>query len=126
MKRPQVIAANKIDAVYEGDEDPVQKIRDEFEPQGMKVFAISAVSGKGLKELLYYVKQLLDTIDKEPVIFEQEFFPEDVLITENLPYTVARDEDDAHVFIIEGPKIEKCLVIQIWILKRDFYSSRSS
>ena len=75
MKRPQVIAANKIDAVYEGDEDPVQKIRDEFEPQGMKVFAISAVSGKGLKELLYYVKQLLDTIDKEPVIFEQEFFP---------------------------------------------------
>ena len=109
MKRPQVIAANKIDAVYEGDEDPVQKIRDEFEPQGMKVFAISAVSGKGLKELLYYVKQLLDTIDKEPIIFEQEFFPEDVLITENLPYTVARDEDDAHVFIIEGPKIEKML-----------------
>ena len=75
----------------------------------MKVFAISAVSGKGLKELLYYVKQLLDTIDKEPVIFEQEFFPEDVLITENLPYTVARDEDDEHVFIIEGPKIEKML-----------------
>ena len=109
MKRPQVIAANKIDAVYEGDEDPVQKIRDEFEPQGMKVFAISAVSGKGLKELLYYVKQLLDTIDKELVIFEQEFFPEDVLITENLPYTVARDEDDEHVFIIEGPKIEKML-----------------
>ena len=101
MKRPQVIAANKIDAVYAGDEDPVQKIRDEFEPQGMKVFAISAVSGKGLKEL--------DTIDKEPVIFEQEFFPEDALITENLPYTVAQDEEDEHVFIIEGPKIEKML-----------------
>ena len=109
MKRPQVIAANKIDAVYEGDEDPVQKIREEFEPQGMKVFAISAVSGKGLKELLYYVKQLLDTIDKEPVIFEQEFFPEDALITENLPYTVAQDEEDEHIFMIEGPKIEKML-----------------
>ena len=107
MKRPQVIAANKIDAVYAGMK-PVQKIRD-GEPQGMKVFAISAVSGKGLKELLYYVKQLLDTIDKEPVIFEQEFFPEDALITENLPYTVAQDEADEHVFIIEGPKIEKML-----------------
>ena len=45
-KRPQVIAANKIDAIYEGDEDPVEKIREEFEPQGIKVFAISAVSGK--------------------------------------------------------------------------------
>ena len=108
-KKPQVIAANKIDAIYAGDEDPVEKLRQEFEPQGIRVFAISAVSGKGLKELLYYVKQLLDTIDKEPVIFEQEFFPEDVLITENLPYTVARDEDDEHVFIIEGPKIEKML-----------------
>ena len=102
------------------------EIRDEFEPQGMKVFAISAVSGKGLKELLYYVKQLLDTIDKEPVIFEQEFFPEDVLITENLPYTVARDEDDEHVSLSKDRRLKKCLVIQIWIPKRDFYSSRNS
>ena len=108
-KRPQVIAANKIDAIYEGDEDPVQKIREEFEPQGIKVFAISAVSGKGLKELLYYVKQLLDSIEKEPVIFQQEFFPEDMLITENLPYTVTQDTEDEHIFIIEGPKIEKML-----------------
>ena len=46
-KRPQVIAANKIDAVYSGDEDPVKRIRDEFEPQGIRVFPISAVSGKG-------------------------------------------------------------------------------
>ena len=66
-------------------------------------------------------KQLLDTIDIEPVIFEQEYFPEDVLITENLPYTVARDEDDEHVFIIEGPKIEKMCIrdrqnILIWKL----------
>ena len=74
MQRPQVIAANKTDVIYSEDEDPVERIRQEFEPQGMKVFAISAVSGKGLKELLYYVKGLLDTIDKEPVIFEQEFF----------------------------------------------------
>ena len=81
---------------------------------------------KGLKELLYYVKQLLDTIDKEPVIFEQEFFPEDVLITENLPYTVARDEDDAHVFIIEGPKIEKMLGYTNLDSEKGFYSSRSS
>ena len=109
LKRPQVIAANKVDAIYTEDEDPVERIRKEFEPQGMKVFAISAVSGKGIRELLFYVKGLLDTIDKEPVIFEQEFFPEDVLIGENLPYTVAQDEQDEHVYIIEGPKIEKML-----------------
>ena len=109
LKRPQVIAANKVDAIYTEDQDPVERIRKEFEPQGMKVFAISAVSGKGIRELLFYVKGLLDTIDKEPVIFEQEFFPEDILIGENLPYTVSQDEKDEHTYIIEGPKIEKML-----------------
>ena len=109
MERPQVIAANKTDMIYSEDEDSVERIRQEFEPQGIRVFSISAATGKGLKELLYYVKSLLDKIDKEPVIFEQEFFPEDVLITENLPYTVKQDEEDEHLFYIEGPKIEKML-----------------
>ena len=109
MKKPQVIAANKIDAIYSGDEDQVEKLRQEFEPQGIRVFGISAVSGKGLKELLYYVKRLLDSIDKEPVVFEQEFFPEDMMIRENLPYTVEQSEEDEHIFIVEGPKIEKML-----------------
>lgn len=109
MERPQVIAANKTDMIYSEDEDPVERIRQEFEPQGIRVFSISAATGKGLKELLYYVKSLLDKINKEPVIFEQEFFPEDVLITENLPYSVKQDEEDEHLFYIEGPKIEKML-----------------
>lgn len=51
--KPQVIAANKIDLIYSEDEDPVQKLRDEFEPKGIKVFPISAATGKGLRELLY-------------------------------------------------------------------------
>ena len=58
---------------------------------------------------MYYVKGLLDTIDKEPVIFEQEFFPEDMLITENLPYSVYKDEEEEHLYHMEGPKIEKML-----------------
>ena len=45
-KRPQVIAANKTDLIYAEDEDPVEKIRAEFEPKGIKVFPISGVSGE--------------------------------------------------------------------------------
>lgn len=110
-KRPQVIAANKTDAIYieEGQQDPVERLKAEFEPQGIRVFPVSAVSGKGLKELLYYVQELLDTLPQEKIVFEQEFFPEDVLIGENLPYTVERDAEDEHHFIVEGPKIEKML-----------------
>ena len=109
-KRPQVIAANKIDAIYTEDgEDPVQKLKDEFEPQGIKVFPISAVTGKGLKELLYYVRDLLNELPQEPMVFEQEFFPDEVRIDDNLPYTVTKSEEDDHTYIVEGPKIEKML-----------------
>ena len=88
--RPQVIAANKIDAIWDKENDPVEKIRKEFEPEGIKVFPISAVSGQGLKELMYHVKGLLDNMDDKPVVFEQEFFPEDMFVRENLPYTVEK------------------------------------
>ena len=108
-KRPQVIAANKIDALYVGDEDPIQRIRDEFEPKGVKVFAISAVSGKGLKELLYQVREILDNLPQETVVFEQEFFPEDMAIDSNLPYTVEKSTEEENTYIVEGPKIEKML-----------------
>ena len=104
-----MIAANKIDAIYEESESPVELLKMEFEPKGIRVFPISAVSGKGVKELLYYVQSLLNEMEQEPVTFKQEFFPEDVLVTENLPYTVEVDEDDAHTFVVEGPKIEKML-----------------
>ncbi|MDU3180418.1 MAG: GTPase ObgE [Lachnospiraceae bacterium] len=105
-KRPQVIAANKIDAIYSEDEDPVEKIRKEFEPQGIKVFAISGVSGEGIRKLLYYVSEQLKTLDQETIVFEQEYFPEEELIHIDLPYTVEKEDD---MYIVEGPKIEKML-----------------
>ena len=81
-------------------------LKTEFEKDGIRVFPISAVSGKGLKELLYHVKELLDTCSKEPVIYEQEFDPA-LRFFRDEPYTVRAAEDG--VFEIEGPKIEKML-----------------
>lgn len=108
-KRPQVIAANKIDAIFDADgEDPVQKIRDEFEPKGIKVFPISAVSGQGLKELLYYVRELLDTINEAPTVFEPEFNPDVDIVTGEEPYTVEYDPK-ADEYVVEGPRIDKML-----------------
>lgn len=108
-KRPQVIAANKVDVLYleEGQESPIDKLRAEFEPQGIPVFPISAVSGQGLKELLYCVRDILEHTELAPIVFEQEFFPADMLIAENLPFTVEKLGES--LFSIEGPKIEKML-----------------
>ena len=105
--RPHIIAANKTDVIYSEDEDPVEKIRAEFEPQGIKVFPISAVSGKGVKELLSYIWEVLKELPQEPVVFEQEYFPGDYNSNDNLSYTV--EQLDEHTFVVEGPKIEKML-----------------
>lgn len=105
--RPQVIAANKIDAIYSDPEnDPIKRLKDEFEPQGYKVFPISGVTGEGLNELLYYVSDQLKDLDVAPIVFEQEYFPEDELIYVDLPYTVEKEDG---MYVVEGPKIEKML-----------------
>ena len=104
--RPQVIAANKVDLIYSEDEDPIQRLRDEFEPKGIKVFPISGVTGEGLSDLLYYVNNELQKLDDKPIVFEQEYFPEEEIIHMDLPYTVEKEDD---VFVVEGPKIEKML-----------------
>lgn len=106
MKRPQIIAANKTDVIYAEDEDPVAKLKAEFEPKGIKAYPISAVSGQGVKELLYAVYDLLQTVDSTPVIFEKEFDPS-MMIDETLPYTVERNEEG--IYVVEGPRIEKML-----------------
>ena len=107
--RPQVIAANKIDAIYTEDgEDPVAKIRAEFEPKGIKVFPISAVSGQGLSELLYCVSDMLADINEAPTVFEPEFNPDVDIVTGNEPYSVEYNEKD-NEYVVEGPRIEKML-----------------
>ena len=104
LDRPQVIAANKIDAIYDEENDNVKKIREAF--PDIKVFPISGVSGKGIPELLYELVNILSTIDRTPTVFEKEF-EIDYSSDKNLPFTVEIDEDG--VFVVEGPRIEKML-----------------
>ena len=108
--RPQVIAANKTDMIFDDGSgtDPVEALRKEFEPGGIAVYPISAINGKGIRELLYHVRELLDTVDDKPVVFEQEFFPEYMISGSDEPYTVIYDEE-ADEYVIEGPRIEKML-----------------
>lgn len=108
LSKPQVIAANKIDVLYgEEEEEAIETIKKAFEPKGIKVFPISAVSGKGIKELLYYVSDLLKTVDDTPIVFEKEYFPEENTLMDE-PYTVEYDEVE-NVYVVEGPRIERML-----------------
>ncbi|MCR5846772.1 MAG: GTPase ObgE [Lachnospiraceae bacterium] len=122
LKRPIIIAANKIDIIsdepvdidedgnfiYSEESKNVQRIKDKYEPLGYKVFPISSYTKAGVKELLYYVSEVLDTLDKTPVVFEQEFDPELNFPVYDEPYTVSFDHS-ANEYVVEGPRIEKML-----------------
>ncbi len=106
-KLPQVIAANKTDVFYGTEEETVLTLmKEEFEPKGIPVFPISAVSGKGVKELLFYVNERLKELDTTPIIFEKEFFPEETQERQE-PIVVERVEDG--VFSVTGARVERML-----------------
>ena len=106
--RPTVIAANKIDALDEiGYETVIEMLKEEFEKDGVKIFPISAVSGKGISELLCYVNDLVKNAPDDVVEFEPEV---DLDFHDNpdLPFEVSYNEED-DVYVIEGPRIERML-----------------
>lgn len=106
--RPQVIAANKTDVFYGTEEETViTLLKEEFEPQGIPVFPISAVSGRGVKELLYYVRKQLDELNEAPTVYEREYVVENTTFPDE-PYTVSFDEKK-QVYLVEGPRIERML-----------------
>ena len=106
--RPMLIAANKMDAWYDDgeSEDPVERIRKVYEPQGIRVYPLSAATGEGLKELLYAIVELLDQAEPETKIYEKEY---DVAahLYDELPLSVYRES--GKVYVAEGPRIERML-----------------
>lgn len=107
-QKPQIIAANKIDAIYGDENEVITKLKQEFEPKGIQVIPISAVSGKNVDTLLQAVSGLLKDFEHKPFVFEQEYFPEEEQAYDDDPFTVTYDaaEDE---YVVEGPKIEKML-----------------
>lgn len=71
-KRPQVVALNKID-ITEANEN-LPGLLKFFEGLGIKVFPISAATGKGLGDLINYVGKEIDEMKKQgkTVVIEEE------------------------------------------------------
>jgi GTP-binding protein len=106
--KPQIIAANKLDILPEEEAQQIaDRLRKEFEPQGYTVMPISAVTGKGVKELLYKIREMLNNLDEEPIVFQPEYIPQKETVEE--PFEVYRDPDEERTFVVEGPRIERML-----------------
>lgn len=108
LSRPQVIAANKIDVLNSMDgTDPIKELKDEFEKDGIKVFPISAVTGQGLKELLYHVSSLLSNMDSTPVTFEKELDVDTLFDNPNEAFYVEKNSDG--IYLVHGPRVDRML-----------------
>jgi len=108
--RPMVIAANKLDLLPEEEREAVLKrLRDTFEPEGLKVFPISAATKMGVKELLFAVQEMVANAPDEKIIFEPEIEAEELMDNTSLPFTVTKSTKEEDTYIIEGPRIERML-----------------
>lgn len=106
--KPQVIAANKLDVLYGEEKDiAMELLQAGLEQEGTKIFPISAATGEGIDELLFYVHDMLKNIEDTPIVFEKEFFMDSIETSED-PYFVEYNEED-EVYVVEGPRIERML-----------------
>ena len=112
-KKTQIIACNKVDLIPEDlrdtELDPVRQIREKYEPLGVKVFAISAATGKGIRELLYYISDQLQKLPQGTLTYAQEFNPETELTPEEVKSDTVTYNQKDQAYDVEGPAIEKML-----------------
>ncbi len=102
-QRPQIVVANKMD--MPNAEENLQHFKERLE-EDVPVFPISALTKKGLNDLLFAVANLLDEIPKNQFVEEEQ--EERVIYRhekEEEPFKITRDPDGA--FVLSGPKIEK-------------------
>ena len=106
LEKPQIICANKLDVCPDDADEILQRIKDNFETEGVKVLPLSAVSGEGIDELKYEIASLLSKCKDAPQVYEQEYDPT-LHIAEDEAFTVEINSDGE--LVVEGPKIEKML-----------------
>lgn len=102
-KRPQIVAANKIDTLQ--DTEKLQKFKAEMEGRGYKVFEISAATRQGVDELMRYTFEQLKTLP-EVMLFdpseEVDIVPQD----DEPPFTIRRENE---IYVVEGSWVDKTL-----------------
>ncbi|MCW6074104.1 GTPase ObgE [Clostridium sporogenes] len=101
--RPQIIAANKSDMLF--DEEKFEEFKTKIEKLGYnKVFKISAATKQGVDDLMKEAARLLSTIP----VTELEISAEDRFVEEEKRFTYSiRKEDSA--YIVEGSFVDRLL-----------------
>ncbi|GAB3802037.1 GTPase ObgE [Virgibacillus kimchii] len=103
MDRPQIIAANKMD--MPGAEDNLREFKAKMQ-KDEPVYQISALTKNGVRDILFAIADVLDTIPKAAPLTEE--VEEKVVYRhqkQEAPFQITRDDDGAYV--LSGDRIEK-------------------
>ena len=101
--RPQIVVANKTDIMK--DESLLEKLRAHVEPLGYPLFALSAASHTGTRELVLKIAEKLSTLP--PVtVYEPEYVPKPVKIDASEPLKITVEDN---TYIIEGKWLERLM-----------------
>ncbi|AKN32266.1 GTPase [Clostridium carboxidivorans P7] len=101
--RPQIIAANKADMLY--DDEVFENFKKKVKELGYdKVFKISAATNKGVEELIKEAARVLSTIPVTEIEIseDEKFVPEEKKFT----YTIRKQDD---TYIVEGSFVDRLL-----------------
>jgi GTP-binding protein len=104
-KRPQIIAANKMDLPEAREKFPAVKAA--LESEGREVFPISAATGEGLKALILRAAQLLAEIPKEE--HQPDLSAYHSKVDSEGKFTIRRSDDGA--YIVEGKDVERLVAM---------------
>ncbi len=106
MKKPQIVAANKIDIISEDDQGYI-KFKEHVEAKGYKVFPMSAPINIGVKEVLAEAAQQLQKLLLEPQE-EEDYEMFDFEKDDNDPdYREVRASFDGRDYVLEGKQLLK-------------------
>lgn len=104
LKKPQIIAANKMDIVY--DQEMLNEFLNYMKQEGRTVFPISAATRQGIKELLDEALYRIETYEEVEVEeYEMFDFEQDENEADYKRMTAYLDDDG--VFVLEGKQLSK-------------------
>lgn len=104
-KRPQIIAANKMDLPEAREKLPA--VKTALEAEGREVFPISAATGEGLKALIHRAAQLLAELPKEE--YQPDLSAYHTKDDSEGKFTIRRADDGA--YIVEGKDVERLVAM---------------
>ena len=106
LKKPQIVAANKMDMLDEEDEKYL-KFKNYVEEKGYQVFPICAPINQGVQELMAAAAAELHRLEQEPQeeeVYEMFDFEKD---QEDPDYRVINVSKNGEIFVLEGKQLRK-------------------